>query len=360
MHSTKNIHIPSLNGIRAVSVLLVTASHCGFGNVIPGGLGVTIFFFLSGYLITTLLSREFSQTKTISLKSFYLRRLLRLSPPFIITLAVAASLVTLSVLSGGVTLQGMLAQLFYFANYYAIYFDPSNNIPAGTGVFWSLSVEEHFYFIYPIIFLFLMRNFTSQRVAAALWSICIIVLLWRVNLVLSPGFRVDRTYLATDTRIDSIIYGCLLAILRNPLDISKRPRELIFWSNIFLLIGFLGLFISLVIRSELFRETFRYSLQGLALIPIFYAVVARQDGVIYRFLNCQIIDKIGEISYSFYLCHFIIVQLILENTDLGKSRFILFGLVFLASTAYALIINRAIERPLGGFRRKLSVQRLAI
>src|SRR5258708_23783464 len=77
----KSLYIPSLDGIRAVSFMLVFLAHAGLEDKIPGGLGVTIFFFLSGYLITTLLRTEADQSGRISIRDFYLRRGLRLFPP---------------------------------------------------------------------------------------------------------------------------------------------------------------------------------------------------------------------------------------------------------------------------------------
>lgn len=77
-------YIPSLDGIRTIAFLIVFLSHCPGGEYIfPGGFGVTVFFFLSGYLITTLLRREYEQNQFINLKHFYLRRLLRIWPGFI-------------------------------------------------------------------------------------------------------------------------------------------------------------------------------------------------------------------------------------------------------------------------------------
>jgi peptidoglycan/LPS O-acetylase OafA/YrhL len=93
--------IPSLDGIRAVSVLIVVLSHVGLGHVVPGGLGVTIFFFLSGYLITTLLLQEHARNGSIHVGRFYIRRFLRLAPPLMITLAVAYALVLSGLVPGG-------------------------------------------------------------------------------------------------------------------------------------------------------------------------------------------------------------------------------------------------------------------
>ena len=113
-------HIPSLDGLRAVAVLLVFLSHAGLGNVVPGGFGVTIFFFLSGYLIATLLRREFQQDGAINLRHFYLRRMLRIWPAFYLVLVLADALSLIHVVPGNTRLLPTLAQFFHCANYYSI------------------------------------------------------------------------------------------------------------------------------------------------------------------------------------------------------------------------------------------------
>src|SRR5579871_4507281 len=143
--------IPSLDGFRAVSVLIVVLGHSGLEALVPGGLGVTIFFFLSGYLITTLMLKERENTGEINILHFYARRVFRLMPPLLISLAIAYGLTYAGLLSGGITRTGLAAQLLYFANYYGLYFDMGNTIPDGTGILWSLAVEEHFYIFYPLL-----------------------------------------------------------------------------------------------------------------------------------------------------------------------------------------------------------------
>src|SRR5215472_10698431 len=98
--------IPSLNGLRAISISIVMVAHAGYGNVIPGGLGVTIFFFLSGYLITTLLMDEYDRSDRINIGKFYLRRIFRLFPPLLVTLIIAYSLEVLGLLDGGISWAG--------------------------------------------------------------------------------------------------------------------------------------------------------------------------------------------------------------------------------------------------------------
>ena len=199
--------IPSLDGIRAISVLIVVFAHSGLESLVPGGLGVTIFFFLSGYLISTLMLTENERTGGISIFNFYARRVFRLMPPLIVTLAIAYGLTYSGWLAGGITSKGLAAQLLYFANYYGLFFDPGNTIPNGTGILWSLAVEEHFYIIYPILLTLLLRSALGPRgIGALLGIVCVAVLAWRIHLAQSPHFFSDRTYYGSDTRIDSIIY----------------------------------------------------------------------------------------------------------------------------------------------------------
>src|ERR1700686_3578696 len=97
--SSDSAVIPSLDGLRAISISIVLVSHAGYENVVPGGLGVTVFFFLSGYLITTLLMEERERSDRIDIGKFYLRRAFRLFPSLLVTLVIAYSLVIAGLLN---------------------------------------------------------------------------------------------------------------------------------------------------------------------------------------------------------------------------------------------------------------------
>src|SRR6185369_6348245 len=165
-------HLPSLDGIRAASFLLVFAAHAGLERVVPGGFGVTVFFFLSGYLITTLLRMERDARGTVSLRQFYLRRALRILPPFYLVLGLAALAARASVIPGGGEARAIAAQALHVANYWIVLHGYSGE-PFGTGVYWSLAVEEHFYIVFPCLFLVLSALVRDRRrQAAALWALC--------------------------------------------------------------------------------------------------------------------------------------------------------------------------------------------
>src|SRR5580658_4318026 len=149
-----SLKIPSLDGFRAVSILIVFMSHAGLRQIIPGTFGVTVFFFLSGYLITTLLRLEWKETDAISLRHFYLRRVLRIFPPLYLTLAFASVVTLVGLLPGTLTWSAFGAQVMFLANYYKIY-RAGFGMPPGMLVLWSLAVEEHFYVGFPLLYIVL-------------------------------------------------------------------------------------------------------------------------------------------------------------------------------------------------------------
>ncbi|HEV7815286.1 MAG TPA: acyltransferase, partial [Janthinobacterium sp.] len=171
MSSQKEFYLPSLDGIRAFAVMVVFVSHAGWGHIVPGGFGVTVFFFLSGYLITTLLRTEYEKLGSISFKSFYLRRVYRILPPVYLVLFLIYLLVQIGILTGNVSLVGLMAQVCQVTNYYLLYAQEAGVVPY-TGTFWSLAVEEHFYLIFPIFFLFCVSRWPYPKVARIFLAIC--------------------------------------------------------------------------------------------------------------------------------------------------------------------------------------------
>jgi peptidoglycan/LPS O-acetylase OafA/YrhL len=353
-HSRYPQIIPSLDGIRAISVLLVVLAHSGLQALVPGGLGVTIFFFLSGYLITTLMLAENERTGKINILQFYARRMLRLMPPLFVSLAIAYGLTYAGLLSGGITISGLAAQLFYFANYYGLFFDPGNTVPDGTSILWSLAVEEHFYIFYPLFLTLLLRSALRPRTIGTLLGIgCLVVLAWRIHLVQSPDFVFYRTYYASDTRIDSIIYGCILAVVINPVRERHRDDTMSLSQSAVLATAAGTLLLTLLYRDTAFRETFRYSLQGLALIPLFYFAIRFSDNRLFRHLNSPWITTLGTYSYAIYLIHYVVIMMIAKNAPaIAAKSFILFPTALLISIAYAAAVDRFVDRYFRQLRRK--------
>ncbi len=299
-------YIPSLDGLRTVAFAIVFLSHAGLDKIVPGGFGVTIFFFLSGYLITTLLRKEYDRYETINLKNFYSRRIIRIFPPFYLVLVLGAILTIFGVLKGTIGLSAFLAQSLHYTNYYQMYHGIAQ-MTIGSGVYWSLAIEEHFYLLFPLLYLSLRRlRVSPQRQALAFLGLCLAVLVWRC--VLFYGFRVfiERIEYATDTRVDSILMGCMLAVYNNPmLDHQFGSNRL--WKYFLVPAGITLILFSVLYRLDAFRETFRYTIQEIALYPIFYTAIRFPTWGLFNFLNLPWIRFIGITTYSLYLVHFTVI-----------------------------------------------------
>jgi len=333
---------------------MVFLSHAALPNLIPGGFGVTIFFFLSGYLITTLLRREYASTGGISLKSFYLRRVYRIMPPMYIVLIICVLLDLIGVFQSEMSLRGVLAQFANLTNYYLVFYGQSGVAPA-TSVMWSLAVEEHFYLLFPLALGLMYRHFDSRRIAGILFAVCVLVLLWRAYLVYVAGYGHDYTYLATDTRLDSLLYGCILGVWCNPaLDRSERMAGKGTW--LVLLLASIGLLLfTFLYRSESFREVFRYSFQGIAMFAVFYCAVRFHQWPVFSWLDSRPMRAIGLISYTFYLVHVPILELLHKYVALGKwpRAVIAFALTLAVSAAMYYFV----ERHLAALRKRLHGQK---
>lgn len=350
--SKTGFHIPSLDGLRAFSFGMVFISHAGL-NAVPGGFGVTVFFFLSGFLITTLMRMEFAKSGHVSLRHFYIRRALRILPPFYLVLAAVTGLTVAGVLGGSVLPQAVAAQALHYANYWVVFHGFEGFAP-GTGVYWSLAVEEHFYLLFPVLFLFLQRS----KISAAgqswiLFGLCALILCWRCVLVFLLSSEPDRTFVASDTRFDSILFGCILAIRGNPvLDPHGETHTL--WKYRLLPLGLAALVATFAIRNPHFRESFRYSVQGLALIPLFVCAMRYPSWSFMRVFNYKPIAFLGVLSYSLYLVHQAILSGIHKYFLVSLGALPCGVLAFALSFGIAWLMHVGVEKPCARLRRRFS------
>lgn len=355
-HGRVSFDIPSLDGLRAISFFLVFLGHSGV-PLIPGGFGVTVFFFLSGYLITTLLRLEANKYGRVDLKLFYMRRALRIWPPFYLVLVASTLLAAWGLILGNLERHSLLAQFLHYSNFW-IAFHGWQGIGLGTGVYWSLAVEEHFYLLFPALFaLFLRTGLSRQRQRGVCFAICAAVLAWRCILIGVFHVATDRTYVATDTRFDSILFGCALALYGNPMfDLQKRERPGAFDLGV-LVLGLGMLLVTFLYRDEAFRETVRYTMQGIGLFPVFVTAVRFPDWGPMKILNLRPVKFMGTLSYSLYLVHHVVVEAFAwHRPGLPISN----GILSLAvSIAIATTIWYFIEEPCAEVRRKLSASRKA-
>ena len=343
---SKYRYLPHLDGVRGLSILFVMIAHSGFGDIVPGGLGVTIFYFISGFLITTLLIEEANQTKTISLKNFYMRRLWRLYPALLIYTLV--SLIFASLIGQPIRIYEPFFAIFYLSNYFSLFFGYTSILETYSpfGIQGSLAIEEHFYLIFaPIVLFFLNEN----KIKYSIICLIIIPLFIRIGVFLfsiDSNFASNYTYSATECRIDSIGFGCLLALIKWPSTSASINRICFF-------IGILVLVSTLIYRNEYFRYVFRFSIQGIALILILGPVIYTNHLLIARqALSLSVLRFFGKISYSAYLYHwFVIIALLIFIGDNRISFAWQFGFWFF-SLLLSISSFYLIERPCLKFRRQ--------
>jgi peptidoglycan/LPS O-acetylase OafA/YrhL len=356
--------IPSLDGIRALSWAIVFVAHCyPVVEHVPGNFGVTVFFFLSGFLITTLMRLEYDKQGTISFKQFYLRRVLRILPPFYFVFVATILLTHFAVMEPvKLQLKPLVAQAFHFMNYWVI-FNGRDGYPQGTGVFWSIAVEEHFYFLFPFIYLSLRSFLPRPRTQAlVLAGLCIAIFFWRVGLVQhwwGTYPDADRTYEGSDARFDGILWGCVLAIWNNPMLDAKNAQPLgPIWKWVIVpampVIQFLTMIPQPEWRNgELWQETFRYSIQSICLIPIFIAAIRHPEWIYFRPLNWKPMVFIGTLSYSLYLTHNCIIYTVRYQLP-GLNPWLQIALALALTVALSYAMYRLIEKPCAALRKKLS------
>jgi len=358
----RKFYLPCLDGIRAIAFLMVFVAHAGLGRLLPGGLGVTIFFFLSGYLITTLLRLEAQDTGTISLRNFYIRRALRILPPMYITLGLAFVLGLCGAMKIVAQPRAYLAAISCVTDYYSMLPGAVRAEGSGMESLWSLCIEEHFYLLFPFLYLFFRRaHMSAKKQAGILLTACLVALVWRMIVVFvfhshTTGSGPKWSYTTTDCRFDSIVWGCILAIHNNPWFGDRKSNLLASYKGFLALIGFAGILLSLLYRNPAYRETARYTLQGLCLYPIFYYCVATDRSWFVRILQYKPLRWLGTLSYSLYLCHLYILMEFWSRY--WPHHLFVYGLLsFGLSLALAVMIRWTVELPLQRLRQSFRSDR---
>ena len=352
-------YIYGLDGLRAISILIVLVSHFGFGNIVPGGFGVTIFFFISGFLITRLLiSEQNKNSGKIDLKNFYIRRFLRLMPAlyvFIFFVCILALFFNLKLY----VLQ-ILSACFYLVNYYDIVWEaldlPKRIVPWGH--LWSLAVEEHFYLLFPLALTIFGKKHDNR-----IRFVSLLILLsaaWRLFGYEFLNFSDNRIYLATECRIENILWGSLLAILMDGAKSSKnRISKLIGWH--WVAIGLCGILFSLLYRNEEFRATWRYSIQSISIFILVFNLYAFSSlNFAIKILDTKIFRFLGRLSYSLYLWHFPVLWVFYRfiDVEIGLIPLPFDYAIYAALISFALACGSyyLVERPFFELRKKFGAK----
>jgi peptidoglycan/LPS O-acetylase OafA/YrhL len=339
-------HVPQLDGIRAVAVLIVMVSHAGLGKLIPGGFGVTIFFFLSGYLITSLLRVEVACSSRVDFMAFYIRRTLRIMPPLYVTLVILTAMYLAGVFPDSVRGNAIPWDYLFLSNY-SHFWGQEGGLPVPL---WSLAVEEHFYLLFPAAFALYMARGKFRGAALACAVACLVILAMRFTTPFWFG-DVERNYYWSHTRMDSILFGCILALWNNPLldEDAWKPKL----SHVLIALAVLAA--TFVIAASTFRFIIRYSLQGAALFVLFSYVLSERSVLLNKVLTWPPVIWVGLVSYSLYLCHFAIFKTLEEHSSLDAVTIGVSGM--LLAFGYGYLVRKFVEVPILNWRRKRAAAR---
>lgn len=312
---------PALDGLRAIAVSAVVLFHL-WPKALPGGwAGVDLFFVLSGYLITRILVREYEAKGDLSLKRFYIRRVLRLMPA-LVALVVVYLVFALLTDREGVWLNAITA-LLYLTNWARAF----NMADSEIGHTWSLAIEEQFYILWPFILLLFLRRGHALAGAVAL---LVLAIAWRA-LLMATGTELDRIYNGFDTHADPLLIGCVLALL--PWRPAKCSAALPF--------GLLLLwFVFAGVKGPL-ALALGYTIVGL--ISAWLVLAAAGEGWFRAMLSWRPLVFTGKISYGIYLWHFPIIVVGRHHVPESLS-FLLIVLSFAAAVGSFYIVEKPFLR----------------
>jgi peptidoglycan/LPS O-acetylase OafA/YrhL len=284
-------HWPALDGLRGLAILMVFGFHLPFGPFRAGSYGVILFFVLSGFLITTILLRELDQTAGVNLRRFYGRRARRLLPALLLVV-IGHLIIQLTILGDPQEWWGRTwPVLAYISNYAEI---------SGTPLFhmthtWSLAVEEHFYFLWPLLLLAVPRRWQLR----ATCGLALALVVWRLGFLLM-GVPRDRIYFGTDTNAFAPLVGCALAMLFHQRRLPTPGRN----------VSALSAAVLILVACIPWQYDDRRLLYGA--IPVAMLSAGAIYGALLRpalWLENPVLRWFGKISYGLYLWHYLIISL---------------------------------------------------
>ncbi|WP_106766466.1 acyltransferase family protein [Paenibacillus faecalis] len=346
-------YMPGLDGLRALALFGVMGYHWGF-DFAPGGfLGVSIFFVLSGYLITDILASQWRLNGRIDLKDFWYRRFRRLLPAMFVMLIIVVAWVTLIDPSRLSTLRGeVAAAVTYISNWQFIFQDisyfESFGPPSPLGHMWSLAVEEQFYLLWPLMMLLGLHLFPRRGQLFYYISALAGISAIGMALIYEPGTDPSRVYFGTDTRAFGLLIGSALAIIWPSYRLSAKVS----------LSGRLGLDIvgaaALFLVLSMMWTTDRYDetlYQGGMVIlsiasAIVIAVLAHPASWLAKIIGCKPLLWIGVRSYGIYLWHYPIIILTSRYGSPESNSTLHTFLQIAASVLIASLSYKYIEQPI--------------
>ncbi|HBJ9576001.1 TPA: acetyltransferase [Staphylococcus pseudintermedius] len=344
-------YMPGLDGVRAVAVIAIIIYHLNPQWLSGGFLGVDTFFVISGYLITSLLLTEYHNTGKIELMSFWLRRVKRLIPT---VLFLVMGVIVLSLIFMPTEIQKVradsIAAIFYVSNWWYImqnvdYFEQFAVQPLKH--LWSLAIEEQFYLVFPIVLLSLLSFIRRLKSIRIIFLILLVISMIAMMVLYVPNENVARVYFGTDTRIQTLLMGVLLALVWPPFQlkakVNRQMRTMIDTAGV---VGLAILFICFKFVSEtnsiLYYGGF-FLISTVTLLVIASSV--HPSGYFAKFLGNKVFTFIGSRSYSLYLWHYPIIVLIHHQFVQGQIPPLVYVVEILLMVLMAEFSYKFIEQP---------------
>jgi peptidoglycan/LPS O-acetylase OafA/YrhL len=322
--------LKSLDGLRGISILFVLIGHGAFafkpllGDLFPvfgnQSFGVSLFFGLSGFLITLLLLKEEDKNNKISLKVFYIKRFFRIFPPYYFYLFVIFLLWTFNYVP--MSKIDMYASLAYLWNY----------IPETSewlvGHSWSLAVEEQFYFLWPLLLVFTSRKYSVKIV----YALIILSPLIRLGTYyFFPEFR-GRISIMLHTRVDTLMFGCLCAFyynngtLKSIVDKFNRYH----FTKIIIFFTLTIAPFARILFSGKYTLPIGYTIEGVTIFLIIANLLyLDRETILYKALNNKVLRHIGILSYGIYLWQQLFLSHHFELNIVARLS-LLYGVVLLS------------------------------
>ena len=370
MSNNKSKYLPSIDSLRALAVLAVIIYHVDV-NYLPGGfLGVDLFFVLSGYLISSLIIKEYKKTGSVNLYNFYIRRARRLLPAvyFMITVGLVVMVLFNEVLLRKSHLDAIFGYI-YSSNWWYIfhkldYFD-SFGAQSPFKHLWSLAIEEQFYMIFPLLFLLVNRkkkskdgtyklnkNFLYVVLGLILVSLIAHILLFDIN-------NISRIYFGTDTRAFSLLVGVVGAILypMERLHAKVTLQQNMIYSVVSL-VSIATLITVMIYTSEYNTLLYRGGFLLVAILGLIVIISSgKQHTLMSRLLSFKPVVFIGKISYSLYLWHFLVLVLTTPVSEIGNPNIYFVILRVILTFVVAIVSYVFVETPIRklGFKKYVSV-----
>lgn len=359
-------YIPALDGLRAIAVLAVIAYHLGLPGCSGGLMGVTVFFVISGYIVTKILLVEFSRTGKISFKDFYIRRAKRLLPAIILVIAAVGALCTIF---NQVLLTKMrpevIPSLFFVNNWWQIFNDASYfeniGLPSPLTHFWSLAIEEQFYLVLPLT-LFCVLKFGGRlgrrRNLATLMLVLAAVSAIEMALLFNPDQDPTRVYYGTDTRAFSLLIGAFVAVITtgSRKRLPKRQREAM------AVVGVVGMLACLSLMGGNDAFTYRGGMVLCSALTalLIYGTLWKDAGPVAKVLSLKPFIWVGKRSYGLYLWHYPLVLLFTPANGSDGMGWLAMAAAVVATFACAALSYRFVENPIRyGIARKKEAEDLA-